>query len=368
MSKLTTLASLMFLSALTGCTGEGLIDQYLENYDFKQQVWTKVDVGVAADLSAMQWQDASTGYIVGDQGTVLKTADGGGTWKASNPAAMAGERLLSVSFVSPTLGFVASKGAVYATQDGGATWTKKPAFPKAVGEEILRARFITAGAGYVAGSKKAYQTLDGGETWTPLALINVRDFDATANLVYAGGGNIYRAMVGTGWDGLLSADQACSECSSWINFITAADGWAVITGRGTLTGSQAFAVLRTKDGGGSWTNLPTQNHEGKPLGPYLRGASFDTLRALRFTDAQNGWMIFGGGLLNTYDGGQTWVPQQQDFVLGSNQFFNKYVMENLHTFGLQDLQAVDGKNAWVVGDKGGVYKFTGAMHPIHHEK
>jgi photosystem II stability/assembly factor-like uncharacterized protein len=142
----------------------------------------------------------------------------------------------------------------------------------------------------------------------------------------------------------------------------------VIAGQDTLHSSQAFAVMHTLDGGGSWTVLPTQNHEGKPIEPYVRGASLDSLRALRMTDAKAGWMIFGGGMLSTFDGGQTWVPQHQAFLDLIGQTFNTYFMEHLTTFGFQDLQVQSPTSAWVVGDKGRIYKYTGQAYPVFHDK
>jgi photosystem II stability/assembly factor-like uncharacterized protein len=372
-------ALLAVVAALSACAVQDAIDNAQNNYDFKQQKWTPLDVGVQDDLNGIQMIDATKGFIVGDKGVVLKTSDGGATWSKGYPAVMAGQKLVSVSFPSPLLGFVASTTTLFYTTDGGETWGERYKFKEKLREELKSVRMVTAGAGYAVtpvqsflrGVKThAYQTLDGGVTFVDTKLVNVNNFEPTGEAVFAAGTNIYRGKLGAGWTGLLAADQTCTVCASWVNFISPTAGWAVIASSGTIDSyTKTFAVLRTNDGGGRWANLPVQNYAGGPLGASLNGVSYDTLRQLRFADAQRGWMAYGGVLLSTTDGGQTWIWQTQSFIghNGNRETYSKYAMESPRSFGFKDLAVRDATHAWAVGDKGLVCRYVGEDYPAFHE-
>jgi hypothetical protein len=126
--------------------------------------------------------------------------------------------------------------------------------------------------------------------------------------------------------------------------------------------------LKTNDGGGSWANLPVQDYSGAPLGPSLSGTSYDTLRQLRFADAQRGWMAYGGQILATTDGGQTWIWQTQAFISRIGQTFSKYAMERPEVnLGVEDLAVRDATHAWAVGAKGLVCRYVGEDYPPFHQ-
>lgn len=77
-----------------------------------------------------------------------------------------------------------------------------------------------------------------------------------------------------------------------ISFATPSLGWAIAVPSGALS---HFQVLKTIDGGVSWT--PTPLAEGAPAA--TRGP------AVHFADPMNGW-VFGAALWSTHDGGDTW--------------------------------------------------------------
>ena len=74
--------------------------------------WTATSSGVEADLNAVSFANRWVGWVVGEKGTVLRTADGGR------------EDLLGVRPDDWKSARVISRaGTAYNTSDGGATWS-----------------------------------------------------------------------------------------------------------------------------------------------------------------------------------------------------------------------------------------------------
>ncbi|MFZ0319854.1 MAG: YCF48-related protein [Candidatus Sulfotelmatobacter sp.] len=72
-------------------------------------------------LLSVSFPKPQLGWAVGDQGTILHTEDGGTSWttQASNTIAF----LRSVSFATPQLGWAAGDhGTILHTEDGGKNW------------------------------------------------------------------------------------------------------------------------------------------------------------------------------------------------------------------------------------------------------
>lgn len=86
--------------------------------------WTQQNVPVRAGLISVDFPTANTGYAVGKDQTILKTTDGGKSWKILNfaPAydAVAGAEYRKVKFFDADNGFIAGAfGTLLRTNDGG---------------------------------------------------------------------------------------------------------------------------------------------------------------------------------------------------------------------------------------------------------
>ena len=53
---------------------------------FSQSYWTRLPSPVTRDLNRAFFIDSATGWVVGDQATVIRTADGGQSWTVLDPA------------------------------------------------------------------------------------------------------------------------------------------------------------------------------------------------------------------------------------------------------------------------------------------
>ena len=131
--------------------------------------WKQARVPTRALLTAVHMHDERIGFAVGHDAVILRTGDGGATWRLVHHAPEEERPLLDVWFRDERIGFaVGAYGYFLATGDGGDTWT-----PRAVSEDDFHLNalvpagperlFIAAEAGV------AYRSDDGGGTWRALS-------------------------------------------------------------------------------------------------------------------------------------------------------------------------------------------------------
>ena len=113
------------------------------------------------NLSSVYFPNATTGYIVGDAGTILKTTDAGTSWTTQISGTFNG--LTSVCFIGVDTGYaIGGSSTILKTTDGGNTWVLQ-----AGGLPLLTSVFFTnANIGYAVGGSgstgKILKTTDGG--------------------------------------------------------------------------------------------------------------------------------------------------------------------------------------------------------------
>jgi photosystem II stability/assembly factor-like uncharacterized protein len=120
------------------------------------ETWEQVDVPGIEDkphLSAIVFVDSMYGWIVGEDGTILNTSTAGETWVLQDGGVHT--FLTSVSFIDSlegwVVGFTRETGMSYVlhTADGGATWTVQ----KTIEGEELHAIHMMRGKGWAVGDR-----------------------------------------------------------------------------------------------------------------------------------------------------------------------------------------------------------------------
>ena len=248
--------------------------------------WTPQTSGVTVRLRGVSAVSESVAWASGAGNTILRTEDGGTTWKKlANPSSAPAERLdfRDVDAVSDTTAYALSIGAgtqsrIYKTTDAGLTWTMQ--FANADADAFFDAMaFWDADHGIavsdtVKGAFVIITTEDGGKSWNrvpadrlPPALENEGAFAASGTNVTVFGSS--HAWFGTG-----AAARA--------------------------------RVLHTPDRGRTWTIAETPLRAGQTSGIY----------SIAFRDEMNG-VIVGGDYSKeaeavdnaavTKDGGRTWT-------------------------------------------------------------
>ncbi len=132
--------------------------------------WTQVIAPVRALLTRVRFLDDKLGWIVGYDGVVLNTTDGGNTWNLQARDIDKGLPYYDVLFLDAQHGFaVGAKALLKQTEDGGKTWTDVSAPFLDTGLNLNSICRLNDGSLLIAGEKGlvAWST-DAGKTWTML--------------------------------------------------------------------------------------------------------------------------------------------------------------------------------------------------------
>ena len=235
-------------------------------------------------LRAIQFSGAR-GYAVGDFGAVIRTDDGGTTW--SGLPSGTEEDLRAVQVLGPDIVIVAGGCSARRSNNGGASFAFLPVTNSETDctDAISDFSFGSATAGFfTVGGNEVSATTDGGQSFSARTSVpggggDAKLFALDANTVVAVRGNgIFRTVNAAGnWTQVATASAQLND----VTFISPTVGYAV--GNGGL-------VMRTSDGGASWT--PGSVANGNPNlgtvscgGPTLcLAAASDGSRVLRTTD------------------------------------------------------------------------------------
>ena len=244
--------------------------------------------GAPTYLHGGGFADTQTALVVGNNTTVLRTADGGLTW--SNPfddmdlGYTPGFK--GVSFVDARRGWIVGGSDVYKTIDGGATWTRQ----WITSSHIYAGCFTDSLNGTVVTNNSIVRTVDGGKTWIkqkekiPEILLGVDFLNRDTGIAVGTEGLILRTDDGgTNWTTQRKSPDGVGQL--WdVQFIDV--NTCVVVGSGGL-------ILKTTDAGATWTEHESHTDQ--------------RLHAVAFVSAEVG-MIVGGNsaILRTSNGGATW--------------------------------------------------------------
>ncbi len=235
-------------------------------------------------------------WAVGTGSLVLKSEDGGGTWRQvsltfNTPA----ERQLDFSYVlffdSLHGWIVGPSGILLLTTDGGETWKRSKTPPGGPTYQLYSLYFSSLEDGWAIGDGLA-RTTDGGLNWRP-----------------------HELGKGITWSGLFFLDQK----QAW------------------LFGERSIAA--TLNGGAEWTlgAAPTSSSEG--------------IADLFFLDPRSGWLLGNeGSLYATTDGGKSWVQHTKLVnsmeILPKIRFFNNQRGWIFDPWGFYPRVTKDGGRTW----------------------
>jgi photosystem II stability/assembly factor-like uncharacterized protein len=290
---------------------------------------------------------------------IWRTADGGRTWMPA-PLPAGAFRLMegNMQFVDVLHGWIADVGQptsqneqqdveIIRTTDGGATWElaartapsdgsgpgqiPNPCGKTGVGFRNSQVGWLTGGC---TGGITFYTTRDAGSTWSRQALALPDGAPIGAQQCGAGPCSltppVFVGGVGTmtfgGFDPSLASGDSAGQVqyrsndgltwsgtkapTTWAPpvFVDSVAGWAVDRASPTAGGPLGFSVMRTTNGGQSWSRVFSR--EDRP-------SIF-----LDFISRTVGWLAASGnvnqsgwdGLLSTSDAGRTWTDLHPRFA------------------------------------------------------
>jgi len=248
---------------------------------FVSPSWTLQTSGVTARLRGVSAVNARVAWASGSGSTVLRTDDGGVTWKKLTVTSDALD-FRDIDAIDEKTAYVLSIGngdasRIYKTTDGGKNWT--PQFRNTDPKRFLDAMsFWDADHGIVVGDSidrrfDILLTSNGGRTWTPVPRDTLPPALENEGAFAASGTNIAVYGKRDAWIGLGAANRA--------------------------------RVLHTSDGGRHWKVLDTPIKSGQSSGIF----------SIAFRDEDHGVIVGGDyqkekvaedNLAITSDGGSTW--------------------------------------------------------------
>ena len=223
--------------------------------------WVVVPSGTIVALNGVAFAGAGMGLAVGEGGTILRSADGGLTWTAA--ASGTGLPLAAVAFAgSESAAFAVGSDSVLRSTDGGQAWSLVsicvPGSACSSFYEFTGIAFADASTGVAVGkSGRAIRSTDGGATWSNAAMKN---YGVMQDVAFAGPG--FGVAVGGGCAPILATSTDAGQAwelksEEGIVILCPPRGYLAIslpTARtGFVVGTPAEAIMRTTDGGASWS-------------------------------------------------------------------------------------------------------------------
>jgi photosystem II stability/assembly factor-like uncharacterized protein len=241
----------------------------LTSYDVNAD-WQKLDISSLAWLRAVYFLNSNHGFIVGSQGTLFETKDGGKTWR-QRPK-FTPDNILDVYFSDEKTGWLLCEPSLMPLPEGPKSYFLK--------------------------------TLDGGTTWQKIELMNEKRrftrFFTTKNGIFVVGeaGALYflsnneQKRVNVPIPYRLTSGFAVNESI----FITGGNGSLLLFNQ--LTNTWDYPLLIE----------PPKNR----------------LNAIFFINKQRGWLVGNEGkIYTTFNGGKTWYQQNSVTYKNLNDVFYK---------------------------------------------
>jgi len=206
--------------------------------------------------------------------------------------------LYQVVFPSSDVGYIlTNNNSVLKTTNAGKTWTE---LPVKLSTDLAYIFFPDDNVGYAINRYSTIlKTTDGGHTWSFVYMANKPHLNAlffvNSEVGYATGGDIFEdkgALLKTSDGGLIWEDMSDKITSKWLYSVYFTD-----ENNGYLAGDDA--ILKTTNGGTSWTSLDVENNK--------------ILTSIFFTSPDAGYISGGnkigdkGIIIKTIDGGKTWT-------------------------------------------------------------
>lgn len=256
--------------------------------------WKTQESGVSSNLWGISFINNAQGWIYGANNTILKTINGGEEWVNISPSDSGNKINIEMVFVDENNGWLSNNnGEILRTTDGGLSWNiKKSGIVGGSRLSVFDPQTIFA-LGHTFSGDILFKTTDGGKKWDSFAVPVHRDHNI-----------------------------------SGMFFVNSNDGYVIFENGTGGTIINEYPVLMTKDGGESWSSSQA-----------LENGAF---RCIYFVNEKTGWVAGGQNVYKTIDGGNSW---SLDFSPSDPVFSPK------------DMYFINERNGWILGQDGEIYKY-----------
>jgi photosystem II stability/assembly factor-like uncharacterized protein len=252
------------------------------------QQWNTISANTSAELDDLFFVNQNTGYLVGLNGVIRKTVNGGTSF-TNITGIPTNTNLYSVHFINQNTGWIAGQAsAMYKTTNGGTSWTQQtlPNYTFIV----RQVSFVDANVGYATGASNGnlFRTTDGGNTWTSLpqnmsflgTVVNFQFFSADTGVATTSSWKFLKTT-----DGGATWNQLASFCVGppVLHFIN--ENVGVISGDNSNYDCKMYTTI---DGGLNWSNTHV------PFGPNTNSVFMTDTNSIYMCGDDGSIANFGG--------------------------------------------------------------------------
>ncbi len=271
---------------------------------------------------SMFFINENIGYVVGYDGMIAKTTNGGASW--TNQMSGTLKNLESVFFTDINNGYIVGSQIALKTTDGGNTWINM----QTNGKKVF---FTNSNVGFIIGQNEVIKkTTNGGQTWVSNQNVYWGDLKSLIFIddsigFFAGGNNkILKTTNGGITYTDLSNNASCQYCDyNSIFFINQNIGF--------IAGDYG-KIIKTINGGQSWFSL--------------NSGTTNNLTSIQFSDVNNGIAVCAnnGEIYKTSNGGNTWI------TITANSSFSFNMINSSIYYSMSDrgnfYKSIDGGLTW----------------------
>lgn len=358
--------------------------------------WEVLNEGVKGNLNAMDFINVNVGWVAGDEGTLLKTEDGGDTWRSLPQAENWNVRIMD--FITDSVGWVVSndwstnKEVFMRTTDGGQTWQVQKENTNIVSLCVIDENMVYV---LITGDPYRYailKTSNGGVNWEYIYLNYENKHFNTICFVNRDTGFV----VGSFWDGSINHALVLRTENggmTWTEIISPTLGAIsniqfIHDSTGFFLDEYSFLLYKTEDAFKTWPTSPIIDttyifsyyalnrdticavvQEGG-VGNWGAGCNLQKsvnggqtwenkffinwwVDKVYFSSSQTGFLFggapYGGTIVRSIDAGENWKFQLLSFPFHDVSFINKDI--GLACGGLDEVHFTNG-NILVTHDSG----------------
>lgn len=254
--------------------------------------WNQSQSGITNVFYGNAIADANTSFAAGENGIIMQTTDAGATWNLLKTGVF--DNLKDIEILNgKTIIACGENGCIITSNDLGATWNTN----KSVTTYNLNDVLVAAGVVYISGEHSTLlKSTDNGATWSVLDLglgiFNLRSIggaDADNITVIGDSQSIFHTNNGgLTWQGIDGIQAGTLNSVVFFN-----------SNEGVIVGDHSL-VLKTYDGGANWKQVAVQTVLMAPLSQDFNSVAFSSI---------NSGISVGTHGANIYssDGGDSWT-------------------------------------------------------------
>ncbi|MFD4018789.1 WD40/YVTN/BNR-like repeat-containing protein [Streptomyces sindenensis] len=315
--------------------------------------WKLTDTGTDARFRGLAAVSRTTAWVAGSKGTVLRTSDGGLTWRDVSPQGAAELELRDIEAFDGRRAVALAIGEgeasrVLRTEDGGATWTEsfRNTDPRAFFNclTFFDSRHGLAAGDPVDGKFRVLSTADGGRSW--------------------------RVLPDAGMPAALPGEAGFAASGQCLVSSGAKDVWL------TTGGAETARVLHSRDRGLTWTASASTLPAGDPARGVFAAAFRDRAHGIAVggdyrsdqASPQAAAVTGNGGRSwrqsatppPAYRSGVTWLPHSRSAALAVGPTGTDLTLDGGRTWRTVDSGSYDTVDCtpdlgcWAAGEKGRV--------------